>query len=170
MRINCPRLLSLLPVALLPSLGATVLAMFQVDLQQQLLSGAAGSLALRPDDEVARKLAMLIQGACQGLGPAAAARQFGFSKQRWCQLRQAYCDRGSDALRSQKRGPKRPSRRTDEVVRQVIRHRFLDPAAAAAVIAQKLRHGGFALSTRSVERILAPYGLQKNTPRLPPQR
>jgi hypothetical protein len=143
--------------------------MLQVDLQQQRLIGTAGTLALRTDDEVALKLAMLIEGECQGLGPAAAARKFGFSKQRYFQLRQAYCDRGSAALRSQKRGPKRPSRRTDEVVRQVIRHRFLDANASADVIAQKLRQVGFALSTRSVERIIAHYGLQKKTLQLPPQ-
>jgi transposase len=140
--------------------------MFHVDLQQQLLVGAAGSLALRPDDEVARKLAMLIEGECQGLGPAAAARKFGLSKQRYFQLRQAFADRGSPALLSQKRGPKRLYRRTDEVVRQVIRHRFLDPDASADVIAQKLRQAGWVISTRSVERVIAHYGLQKKTPPL----
>jgi hypothetical protein len=51
--------------------------------------------------------------------------------------------------------------RTEEVVRQVIRHRFLDPDASADVIAQKLRQTGFGVSTRSVERIIEQFGLQK---------
>ncbi len=51
----------------------------------------------------------------------------------------------------------------DEVVRQVIRHRFLDPGASAQVIGQKLRQAGQPISTRSVERVLAAYGLQKKT-------
>ena len=143
--------------------------MFHVDLQQQLLVGAAGSLALRPDDEVARKLAMLIEGECQGLGPAAAARKFGLSKQRYFQLRQAFRAQGALALHSQKRGPKHNYRRTDEVIRQIIRHRFLDPEASAEVIAQKLRQSGWIISTRSVQRTIEHFGLQKKTSSLPPQ-
>jgi hypothetical protein len=131
------------------------------DPQRQQLIGAAGRLAVAPTDEVTHKLAMLIEGECQGLGPCAAARKFGFSKQRYFQIRRAFLAGGAPALQSQRRGPKGPSRRTDEAVRQVIRHRFLDPDASADVIAQKLRQAGCPLSTRSVERILADYGLQK---------
>ena len=138
-----------------------------LDLQLRQLVGAAGSLAVRPDDEVTLKLAMLIEGECDGLGPTRAALKFGFSKQRYCQLRQAFADRGALALHSRPRGPKRNYRRTDEVVRQVIRHRFLDPEASADVIAQKLRQAGWTISTRSVERSIAHYGLQKKTPSLP---
>jgi hypothetical protein len=46
---------------------------------------------------------------------------------------------------------------------QVIRHRFLDPQASPDVIAQKLRQTGFEISTRSVERVISEYGLQKKT-------
>jgi hypothetical protein len=52
-------------------------------------------------------------------------------------------------------------RRTDEVVRQVIRHRFLDPEISPEVIAQKLGQTGYSISTRSVERTIADFGLQK---------
>jgi len=127
------------------------------------LIGPAGSLDVLADDEVTRKLAMLIEGECQGLGPCAAADKFGFSKQRYFQIRHAFRDQGAAALRSQQRGPKGPHRRTDEAVRQVIRHRFLDPDASAEVIAQKIRQAGLPLSTRSVERVIADFGLQKKT-------
>ena len=73
-------------------------------------------------------------------------------------------------LLSQKRGPKHNYRRTDEVIRQVIRHRFLDPDASAEVIAQKLRQCGLSISTRSVERVIEQFGLQKKTPSLSSQR
>jgi hypothetical protein len=135
--------------------------------QRQQLVGPHGALAVPASDEVTRKLAMLIDGECQGLGPVAAARTFGFSKQRYFQLRHAFARGGALALASHKRGPKRNYRRSDEVVRQVIRHRFLDADASAAVIAQKLRQSGWVISTRSVERIVAHYGLQKKTPSLP---
>jgi hypothetical protein len=143
--------------------------MLHFDPQLQQLIGPNGSLAVAAADEVTRKLLMLIEGECQGLGPSAAAQKFGFSKQRYFQIRRAFLADGAPALHSQRRGPKRPSRRTDEAVRQVIRHRFLDPEASAEVIAQKLRQAGVPLSTRSVERVLADYGLQKKTLPLPPQ-
>jgi hypothetical protein len=133
------------------------------DDQTQALVGPGGSLPVRADDEITRKLAMLIEGECEGLGPLRAAEKFGFSKQRYFQLRQAFQAHGAQALRSQRRGPKTHYRRTDEVVRQVIRHRFLDPEASAPVIGQKLRQTGRPISTRSVERVIAAYGLQKKT-------
>lgn len=135
----------------------------QYDHRQQSLVGAAGSLAVSADDEITRKLAMLIEGECEGLGPLQAAQKFGFSKQRYFQIRKAFQESGAAALLSRRRGPKTNYRRTSEVERQVIRHRFLDAEASAEVIAQKIRQTGLPISTRSVERIIADYGLQKKT-------
>jgi transposase len=126
----------------------------QWDDQTQALVGQGGSLPVRADDEITRKLAMLIEGECEGLGPLRAAEKFGFSKQRYFQLRQAFQERGALALQSRRRGPKSNYRRTEEVVRQVIRHRFLDPEASAQVIGQKLRQAGQPVSTRRVERVI----------------
>jgi hypothetical protein len=75
---------------------------------------------------------------------------------------------GVAALAPGKTGPKRDYRRSDEVVRRVIRHRFLDPDASVAVIRQKLAQEGVKISMRSVERVIASYGLQKKTPRAEP--
>lgn len=124
-------------------------------------SGPSGTLRVHADDEVARKLMMLIEGECQGSGCSAAATKYGFTRQRYHQLLKAYRQGGSEALRSEKRGPKTRSRRTEEVVRQIVRHRFLDPDASAAVIAQKLVQSGHPISGRSVQRTLAEFGLQK---------
>jgi transposase len=135
----------------------------QWDDQKQTLVGPGGSLLVPPQDEITRKLAMLVEGECEGLGPLRAAEKFGFSKQRYFQLRQAFHAHGAAALQSQRRGPKSNYRRTEEVVRQVIRHRFLDPEASAQVIGQKLRQAGQPVSTRRVERVIEDYGLQKKT-------
>lgn len=137
--------------------------MAEFDVKKHALVGAGGSLIIREDDEVARKLSMLIEGECEGLGPTRAAEKFGFSKQRYFQLRTTFLEQGALALLSQKRGPKTHYRRTPEVVRQVIRHRFLDPDASAEVIGQKLRQSGWMISTRSVHRIIEDFGLQKKT-------
>ena len=135
----------------------------QFDLQTQQLVGTKGSLPVDLQDEVTRKLAMLIEGQCEGLGPSQAAEKYGYTKQRYFQLLHAYEELGSAALGSKPRGPKRNYRRTEELVRQVVRHRFLDPGVSPEVIAQKLRQTGFVISTRSVERVLAEYGLPKKT-------
>lgn len=124
-------------------------------------SGPSGTLRVHGDDEVARKLMMLIEGTCQGCGVKAAAAKYGYTPGRYHQLFKAYEQGGSEALRNEKRGPKTRSRRTEEVVRQIVRHRFLDPDASAAVIAQKLVQSGHPISGRSVQRTLAEFGLQK---------
>ncbi len=139
-------------------------AMAKFEQARHALVGRGGLLAVRDDDEIARKLCMLVEGECEGLGPIEAARKFGFSKQRYFQLRAAFLEDGATALQSRKRGPKTRYRRTTEVVRQVIRHRFLDPDASAEVIAQKLTQSGWPISVRSVQRVIEEFGLQKKTP------
>jgi transposase len=128
-----------------------------------LFEGPDGRLPIHPDDEIARKIAMLIEGKCMGLGPTRAAEKYGYTKQRFFQLLHAFEQGGSSALISKKKGPKTNYVRNENAVTQVIRHRFLDPDASAAVITQKMKQAGVAISQRSVERIIAEHGLQKKT-------
>jgi transposase len=138
------------------------------DLPAHRIIGPAGELPVRPDDLVVSRFAMLIEGQCEGLGATKAADKLGLSKQRYFQLLKLFREHGSAGLQPHKPGPKHNYVRTDEVERQVIRHRFLDPDATVDIIAQKLRQAGFAISTRSVDRIIEKYGLQKKTLSLPP--
>lgn len=142
--------------------------MLHIDQPTLRLEGPDGSLPVLADDEITFKLAMIYEGQCEGLGPSAAALKFGYTKQRYFQLLHAFLEKGAVALQSGKRGPKTNYRRTDEVVRQVIRYRFLDPEGSPEIIAQKLRQAGWEISDRSVERIFETYGLQKKTLRLSP--
>jgi len=146
--------------------GSRRIVVVQLNRQRSALIGQSGSLAVRSDDEVTYKLVMLIEGECESGGPLAAAKKYGFSKQRYFQLRQIYLNHGAAALASRKRGPKTNYRRTGELTRQIIRYRFLDPQSSPDVIAQKLRQDGHVISTRSVERVIADYGLQKKTPQV----
>jgi len=139
----------------------------QFDLTSHRIIGSAGELPVLPDDLVVTRLAMLIEGQCEGLGAAKAARKLDLSRQRYFQLLRLYCEHGSAGLQGHKTGPKRNYVRTNEVIRQVIRHRFLDPGATVDVIAQKLRQAGLPVSTRSVVRVIEEYGLQKKTLSLP---
>jgi transposase len=137
-------------------------------LAERRITGPAGNLLVPDGDEAAARMFMLIEGECEGLGPMRAAQKYGISRQRYYQVQKKFQENGILALINQKRGPKTNSVRTDEVERQVIRQRFLDPDASADVIAQKLRQAGFDISTRSVERVIEVYGLQKKTLSLPP--
>jgi transposase len=131
--------------------------------KQLRFSGPGGILPVSDDDEVSRRLAMLILGQCEGKGATEAARQFHFSRPRYYQLLAAFQREGALGLALEPRGPKTDYRRTEQIVRLVIRHRFLDAEASAEVIAQKLQQEGHTISQRSVERIIADYGLQKKT-------
>src|SRR5271166_4799309 len=69
------------------------------------LVGHSGSILLPDDDEITRKLAMLFEGQCEGLGPTQAARKFGYTKQRYFQLLEQFEAQGALALQSKARGP-----------------------------------------------------------------
>jgi len=134
------------------------------------IKGPGGTLPINSEDKVARQVAMLVEGKCLGLGPTKAAQKYGYSKQRFFQILKAFLKDGTDALIPKKTGPKTNYVRTENVVTQIIRHRFLDPEAKAEVVAQKMRQTGIKVSQRSVERTITEYGLQKKTLQVPAQR
>lgn len=138
--------------------------MIEIKKGKMSLSGPKGSIPVKEDDKVTLKLAMLFEGQCEGLGPGKASKKYGYTRQRYYQVLHLFLKNGANGLKGAKRGPKTNYRRTDEVVRQIIRYRFLDPKMSASVIAQKLNQNGFPIAIRSVERVISEYGLQKKTP------
>jgi len=143
--------------------------MISLRLSKKLIQSESGSLPISENDEITKKLAMLIEGECGSDGIDHAAAKFGFSRQRYFQIRSLFLQNGGQALLSSRRGPKSNYRRTQELVCQVIRHRFLDPEASTEVIAQKLRQCSFRISKRTVDRVIAQFGLQKKTLSVPPE-
>jgi transposase len=127
------------------------------------LIGPQGHLLVPEQDDITPKLAMLFEAHCEGRRVSDTIKKFGYSKQRYYQLLHLFEQKGASALQNQKRGPKSNYRRTQENVRQVIRHRFLDPNTSPEVIAQKMRQSDIQISTRSVERVIQDFGLQKKT-------
>jgi hypothetical protein len=119
-------------------------------------------LNIQDDDKATRKLLMLIEGTF-GIGVQKSIAKYGYSEQRYYQLKKAFLECGSQALVDQKTGPKTNTVRTDKVEKQIIRLRFLNPQDSAEVITQKLNQMGLAISQRSVERTITTYGLQKKT-------
>lgn len=136
--------------------------MFIFDAKSFKFIGPNGSLAVPSNDDLSCKLAMLVEGECTS-SPINAANKFGLSRQRYFQLRKIFKEKGSLGLIKFNPGPKSNYRRTNELVCQIIRHRFLDPDASSDVVAQKLRQTGFKISKRSVDRVFSDFGLQKKT-------
>ncbi len=135
----------------------------QFDPNTHQLTGPAGSLAIAASDQLAHRFLMLMEGQCLKNNIAEVAQKFGFCRQRYYQILDAFKQGGLPAVEPQKTGPQSNYRRTDQIVRQVLRYRFLDPDASPEVIAQKLRQTHFSISLRSVHRIIADFGLQKKT-------
>ena len=120
-------------------------------------------LNIKSDDSASLKFLMIVEGAF-GQGVKKSIKKYGYTEQRYYQLLNKFKEDGMDALINQKRGPKKNTVRSDRVIHQIIRHRFLDPQANSDVIAQKLNQQGIKISKRSVERTIQEYGLQKKTP------
>lgn len=135
--------------------------MFTYDTEKSQIVGSHGSLPIHSEDHASLKMAMLLQGECTETGPDQAAKNFGYSKSRYYQVRDAFFSHGVESLTDKKTGPKNNYRRTSEVTKLVIRACFLDHQASAEVIASKLIQDGHVISTRSVERIISDYGLLK---------
>ena len=132
----------------------------QVGSGQLRLAGPAGSLPIPPEDKVTRKLAMLYEGQCAGLGAAGAAARFGYTRQGYYKILHQFRDQGASAF-FHRPGPKSNYRRGEKVVRAVIRHRFQHPGSPTAELLSDLRANGVEVSKRSAERIISEYGLQQ---------
>lgn len=119
-------------------------------------------LGIKEDDKATIKLLMLIEGT-YGIGVKRSIEKYGYTEQRYYQLKKNFMEEGSEALIDKKRGPRDKHTKKKQVDMQIIRMRFLDPKAGADVIAQKLNQTGIKISQRSVERTITEYGLQKKT-------
>jgi transposase len=131
------------------------------DLTAKVIDGNF-TLKINPADSTAWKLMMLIDAASsKDETIEQIAHRYGYTREHFYVIKRNYEDKGSQALADQAKGPKRNHKRTDEIEKQIIRHRFLDPDANSEVIAQKMNQTGHTISQRSVERTINEYGLQK---------
>ena len=142
--------------------------MIKIENNNYYLIGPEGSLRIQDDDEITKKIGMIYEGECEGCRRIQVAERFGYTRQRYYQILKQFLQGGAEALKGYKRGPKTNYRRTGEVVRQVIRYRFLDPNMSPEVISQMLIQCGHQIGIRSVERVISDYGLQKKTSHLLP--
>jgi len=121
------------------------------------------SIEINPSDSTSWKLAMLLEAAHNpdNLTIEQISAKYGYTREYFYQVLQKYKSKGSSGLQDKPTGPKTNYKRNFENVKQILRHRVLDPEASSEVIAQKMRQAGVDISQRSVERVVQEYGLQK---------
>lgn len=126
-----------------------------------VLQGAI-NLEIDPSDTLLWKLSMVFEAAHNSdLTIEQISSKYGYTREYFYQVLNKLRTEGSNTLQDKVTGPKTNYKRTAEIKKQVIRHRFLDPDASCEVIAQKMKQAGFDISQRSVERVVQEFGLQK---------
>ena len=129
------------------------------------IKGPGGVLTVRPEDEAALDLVMLVEGETSGQDLAEVLLRFGRSRSTYYEKLRRYRERGLEGLIARPPGPKAPWRRPLEVVRFIVTTRLRHPEKSAAEIAEDLAREGHPVSMRSVERTLTQFGLTRSTPR-----
>lgn len=124
------------------------------------LDGAI-TLAVSPQDSLLWKLSMILEAAhpdSEQTTIEAIAGKYGYTREYFYQLLEKLKSQGSQSLADRPTGPKTRYKRTPEVTKQILRHRFLDPEANCEVIAQKMVAGP---RTASVGRLGVAQGMDR---------
>jgi transposase len=131
------------------------------NLPSKTFKGAA-KLLISPKDTIAWKIFMLFEAATNaGVTIEDISKKYGYTREHFYVVKKAFEEKGSIGLMDRPQGPKTNYKRTNEIKKQIIRHRFLDPEASCEVISQKMQQAGYNISQRSVERTINEFGLQK---------
>jgi transposase len=136
--------------------------------QAHEIKGPGGSLPLRPEDEAALDLAMLIEGETSGRPLDDVLQRYGRSRSTYYEKLRRFRETGVEGLLARPPGPRSPWRRPLEVVRFIVTTRLRHPERGAAAIAQDLERLGHSVSVRSVERTLTQFGLTRQVARVSP--
>lgn len=129
------------------------------------IRGPGGTLAIRPEDEAALDLVMLVEGETSGRELDDVLRQYGRSRSTYYEKLRRFREQGLEGLQSRPPGPRAPWRRPLEVVRFIVTTRLRHPDRSAAEIAGELGRAGHPVSMRSVERTLTQFGLTRTVSR-----
>lgn len=131
------------------------------------IKGPGGVLAVRPEDDAAIDLVMLIEGETSGQPLEDVLRKYGRSRSTYYEKLRRFRDAGLEGLIARPPGPRAPWRRPMEVIRYIVTTRLRHPERSAAAIAEELGRQGHPVSVRSVERTLSQFGLTRGPARPP---
>ena len=130
------------------------------------IKGPGGVLPLRPQDEAAVDLAMLIEGETSGRPLDEILARWGRSRSTYYEKLRRFRESGVEGLLARPPGPRSAWRRPLEVVRFIVTTRLRHRDRSAPEIAEHLARLGHRVSIRSVERTLSQFGLTRPAPRL----
>jgi transposase len=133
------------------------------------IKGPGGVLPIRPEDEAALDLVMLVEGETSGRDLDEVLRSYGRSRSTYYEKLRRFREAGLEGLFSRPPGPRAPWRRSAEVIRYIVTTRLRHPDRSAAEIAQDLERQGHPVSMRSVERTLTQFGLTRTSKSAAPQ-
>lgn len=106
------------------------------------IKGLKKDFPVNSHDKLAVKMAMLFEAHCT-IGVKESIMKYGYTEQRFYQLKKKYEKGGTEEIRDKKRGSEKQPVRTEQVVNQIIRMRYLDPLASTDVLTQKLTQMGY---------------------------
>ena len=129
--------------------------------RQNEIRGPGGSLPLRPGDEAAADLVMLIEGETSGRDLDQVLSEFGRSRSTYYEKLRRFREQGLEGLLARPPGPRSAWRRPIEVVRFIVTTKLRHPERTPTTIATELSSLGHTVSVRSVERTLAQFGLTR---------
>lgn len=127
------------------------------------IKGPGGVLPIRPEDEAALDLVMLVEGETSGRDLDQVLLQYGRSRSTYYEKLRRFREQGLEGLLARPPGPRAPWRRPLEVVRFIVTTRLRNPDRTASEIAQELSSRGHPVSLRSVERTLTQFGLTRGS-------
>ena len=129
------------------------------------IKGPGGVLPLRPQDEAAVDLAMLIEGETSGRPLDDVLLAWGRSRSTYYEKLRRFRECGVEGLLARPPGPRSAWRRPLEVVRFIVTTRLRHPDRSLVDIAEHLGRLGHRVSVRSVERTLSQFGLTRRPSR-----
>jgi len=111
------------------------------------------------DDKLQAKYEMLRSHEADGLPVSRTAELFGYTRQAYYQIRQAFDEQGMAGLLDKKRGRRGPVKCTPEVVAFLVRQKQADPELSGRELAEQLeQERGVVVHRRTVEKIVAGLG------------
>ena len=129
------------------------------------IRGPGGVLEVRPQDDAAIDLVMLIEGETSGRPLDEVLGRYNRSRSTYYEKLRRFREAGLEGLLSRPPGPRSPWRPALWVVRFIVTTRLRHPERTAVEIADSLAQLGHRVSVRSVERTLTQFGLTRQTSR-----
>jgi len=120
------------------------------------------------DDKLQVKYEMLRSHEADGLPVSRTAELFGYTRQAYYQIRQAFDEQGMAGLLDKKRGRRGPVKCTPEVVAFLVRQKQANPELSGRELAEQLeQERGVVVHRRTVEKIVAGLGRPRRRKKKP---